>query len=253
MLAISARPKIGAAVTDVLLQRGDRNVLHKLAGNSGASFSERGFETLVQNAERDQQLAEKVGLRLDIPLRLFRELLLRATEAVRSRLLAVAAPESRDNIQRVLAEISENAQHQAAVLNEYDYAEAHARLLVLQSRGEFKETHLLEFAKKDRHADVIAGLSLLCEAPMTLVDSLLQSDHREAWLIPCKSAGLDWPTVRAILTCRSVGRPMSDQTLDSAKIDYTKLTKNSAGRVLRFWQVRQTVSKAVPVANPLRR
>ena len=44
LLAISARQRIGASVTDVLLQRGDREVLHKLAGNSGADFSVIGFE-----------------------------------------------------------------------------------------------------------------------------------------------------------------------------------------------------------------
>ena len=114
LLAISARQQIGASVTDVLLQRGDREVLHKLAGNSGADFSVIGFETLVRHSERDEQLAEKVGLRLDVPLRLFRELLLRATEAVRSRLLALAGPESRNQIQRVLAAISEDAQTKPA-------------------------------------------------------------------------------------------------------------------------------------------
>ena len=89
---MSARPQIAAAVTDVLLQRGDRSVFHKLAGNSGATFSENGFQTLVRQSEGDDQLAEKVGLRADVPLRLFRELLLRATEAVRSRLVALAGP-----------------------------------------------------------------------------------------------------------------------------------------------------------------
>ncbi|HUD87901.1 MAG TPA: DUF2336 domain-containing protein, partial [Xanthobacteraceae bacterium] len=48
LLAISARPQIGATVTDVLLQRGDRQVFHKLAGNSGANFSDGGFATLVK-------------------------------------------------------------------------------------------------------------------------------------------------------------------------------------------------------------
>ncbi len=71
-------------MTDALLNRGDHQVFHKLAENSGASFSEGGFATLVRHSERDERLAEMVGLRLDVPLKLFRELLLRATEAVRS-------------------------------------------------------------------------------------------------------------------------------------------------------------------------
>ncbi len=70
LLAISSRARIGTNVTDVLLQRGDRDVFHKLAENSGARFSESGFAVLVNRSGRDEQLAEKVGLRADVPLHL---------------------------------------------------------------------------------------------------------------------------------------------------------------------------------------
>ncbi len=243
LLAIAARTQIAPTVTDALLNRGDQQVFHKLAGNSGASFSDGGFATLVRHSERDERLAEAVGLRLDVPLKLFRELLLRATEAVRNRLLALAGPESRDKIQRVLTAISEDAQQEAGFQSEHDYAEAHARLLALKSKGELDETVLFKAAKADRYADMIAALALLCGAPMPLIENLLQSEHREAWVIPCKVAGLDWPTVRVILSCRSMGRAMTDQTLDAARADYYKLSQASAGRVLRFWQVRQTTAK----------
>jgi uncharacterized protein (DUF2336 family) len=250
MLAISARSEIGTTVTDVLLQRGDRNVFYKLAGNSGASFSENGFATLVKHSERDEQLAEKVGLRLDVPLRLFRELLLRATEAVRSRLLALAGPESRDQIQRVLAAISEDARQEAGFQNEHNYAEAHARVLAMHSKGELTEATLFEFAKLSRYADMIAALSLLCGAPQKMVENLMQTENREAFLIPCKAAGLEWPTVRVILACRSIGRTMPDQDIDAARTDYFKLSRSSAARVLRFWQVRQTTASDVATPAP---
>lgn len=252
MLAISGRQQIAPSVTDALLQRGNQQVFHKLADNSGASFSENGFATLVNHSQRDSQLAEKVGLRLDVPLRLFRELLLRATEAVRSHLLALAGPESRDKIQRVLATIAEDAQHEAGFQNDHDYAAAHARLSEMRSQGRLNEAALFEFAKTDRYADMIAALSLLCGAPMQLIESLLHSDHREAWLIPCKAANLDWPTVRSILTCRSIRRTMSDQSLDSARADYFKLSQANAARVLRFWQVRKSAihDTAAPANSP---
>src|ERR1700688_643578 len=179
LLAISGRSQIGVNVTDVLLQRGDRKVLHKLAGNAGANFSENGFAALVKHSERDGELSEKVGLRLDVPLRLFRELLLRATEAVRARLLALAGPESRDQIQRVLAAISEEAGHEAGFQDEHDYAEAQARVLAMRATGELNEAAIFEFTKSGRHADMVAALSALCGAPLKLVESLLQSDHRE--------------------------------------------------------------------------
>jgi uncharacterized protein (DUF2336 family) len=250
LLAISARPQIATAVTDVLLQRGDRAVFHRLAGNSGASFSERGFETLVRQSERDELLAEKVGVRLDVPLRLFRELLLRATEAVRARLLASASPESRGQIQRILAAISEDAQHEAGFQSQHDYAAAHARVTAMQAAGKLDEAAVFEFAKGNLYADIVAALSLLCGAPMPLLENLLQSQHREAILIPCKAAQLEWPTVRAILNCRSIAVAKSDLDVESMRTDFFKLSPSGAQRVLRFWQVRRAAANGGTASNP---
>ncbi|HXW41963.1 MAG TPA: DUF2336 domain-containing protein [Xanthobacteraceae bacterium] len=250
LLAISGRAQIGAAVTDALLQRGDTQVLHQLAANGGARFSEDGFGRLVKHSENDERLAEKVGLRLDVPLRLFRELLMRATEAVRARLLALAGPESRAHIQRVLAHISEDVEHEAGLVSEQDYAAAYTRAKAMRAEGRLGEGPLLEAAKADRCADVVAMLALSCEAPMPLVLSLLQNGHREAFLIPCKAASLSWHTVRAMLASRTIGRPMSDQDLDAAHNDYIKLSPGSAQRVLRFWQVRHSVGKDGAAAAP---
>ena len=253
LLAISGRSQVSTTVTDVLLHRGDRDVFHKLAGNSGASFSENGFATLVKHSERDEQLAEKVGLRLDVPLRLFRELLLRATEAVRSRLMALAGPESRKQIQRVLAAIAEDAQHEAGFQNQHDYTEAQAHSLAMRAAGELNEAAIFESAKAGRYMDLVAQLALLCGSPLPLVERLLQNGSREAILVPCKAAGLQWPTVRMIMMCRSVGGVNSEHDLESARTDYFKLSQANAQRVLRFWQVRQTAADGAStpaVASP---
>lgn len=243
LLAISGRSHIEPNVTDTLLRHGDRQIFHRLAENSGAKFSENGFATLIKRSEGDDHLAERIGLRLDVPLRLFRELLLRATEAVRSRLLAAASPETRDQIQRALANVSEDVAQEARLQSEHDYAEAQVRALALRDDGRLDEASIFEPAKAGRYADMIAALSLLCGAPLPLIDNLLQSDRREAFLIPCKAAGLGWPTVRVMLTCRCLGRAMADRDLDRARMDYTKLSQNSAQRVLRFWQVRHSTTK----------
>jgi uncharacterized protein (DUF2336 family) len=250
LLAISGRKQIAAPVTDALLQRGDRQVFYKLAENSGARFSDEGYAALVKHSERDERLAEKVGFRLDIPLRLFRELLLRATEAVRSRLLAAAGPENRQKIQTILATISETVQHEAGFHNERDYAEAQGRVLAMKEKGELGDAAFFEFAASRRFAEIVAALALLTGAGLPLVESLLQSEHSEAWLIPCKVAGLDWSAVRALLTCGVVGRPLSGQGLEIARADYFRLSRTSAGRVLRFWQVRQSASKNTEKVSP---
>jgi uncharacterized protein (DUF2336 family) len=248
LLAISGRSQIDRAVTDALLQRGDRQVFHKLAENHGAGFSENGFATLVKHSEGDERLAEKVGLRHDVPLPLYRELLSRATEVVRSRLLNAANPEIRSRIQSTLAAVSDDEQQLAGFQNEHDFAEAHARVAALHAKGELRESTLLEYARMEHYADMIAALSLLCGAPMQLVENLLQSKHRESFLIPCKIAGLQWQTVCIMMTFRSVGKTLSGDEHDSMWADYLKLSPAAAARVIRFWQVRQAAAKEAPAA-----
>ena len=250
LLAISARSQLDSAVTDVLLHKGDKQVRYQLATNSGARFSEAGFATLVNHSEHDGQLAEKVGLRLDLPLQLLRQLIIRATEAVRARLLALAGPESREHIRRVLNTVSEELGSQVGIPQERDYAEAQLFVSSLHKNGDLNEATLVAFAKSHRLLEAIAALSLLCSASCELVANLLRSEHREAFLVPCKAAGLKWSTVTALMIAVSGVRTMSDQDFDKARADYSKLQPASAQRVLRFWQVRQAASPTPGSSNP---
>ncbi len=145
LLAISGRRHLDEAVTDLLLDRGNRDVIHKLAQNSGARFSDAGFTTLVVKAEGDDSLAEKVGLRLDVPSHLFEQLLKQATKAVRSKLLSVAPPETRRDIQRVLALVSKEVGWEMTAPRNLE----HAQELVqeMHERGELHESTIVEFAK----------------------------------------------------------------------------------------------------------
>src|SRR4029077_3165411 len=72
LLALSTRRRISEALSDMLVERGDRDVARSIANNQHAQLSVNAFSTLVKRAEEDGVLAEKVGMRTDIPPRLFR-------------------------------------------------------------------------------------------------------------------------------------------------------------------------------------
>ncbi|MFX7586103.1 DUF2336 domain-containing protein, partial [Acinetobacter baumannii] len=86
--------------------RGERKVIRRLANNASARFSEAGFTGMVAHAERDDELTEILGLRIDLPIKLLRDLLRRAKDAVRDRLLAIAPQSVKDEILRVLGQIA---------------------------------------------------------------------------------------------------------------------------------------------------
>src|ERR1700722_5616297 len=74
LLAISKRKSLEERVTDVLVTRGDGEVVNSVATNTGARFSEFGFLHLIQRADGDSVLAGQLGLRKDIPRHLFQQL-----------------------------------------------------------------------------------------------------------------------------------------------------------------------------------
>ena len=235
LLAIAGRSVIEEQVTEVLVDRGDRNVVHRLATNVGASFSDTGYSKLVRRAEADDHLIEKLGRRIDIPLHLFRELLLKAGEAVRNRLMAVLGPERRDLVRQIVEEMSTQVAHQAPATRNIEAAQ---RLVqALKEQGRLKEPDVLAFAQRGKLDEVIAGLALLCAVSCDLVDRLLRSGRADAVLVPCKAMNFGWPTARAILGARP--QSCSEQDLANAETEYLKLSVPTAARVLRFWQVRQ--------------
>src|SRR6201990_1206562 len=88
LMAVSVRRVLSGAVTDVLVLRGNDEVVHSTVNNPGAEFTERGFTRLVTRAERDDNLATCLGLRPNIPRHLYLKLLAKASATVRARLEA---------------------------------------------------------------------------------------------------------------------------------------------------------------------
>jgi uncharacterized protein (DUF2336 family) len=238
LLAISGRRELGETVTDVLLERGNREVVHSVASNSTSSLSPNGHALLVKAAENDDILAEKAGRRLDIPLHLLRELLLKATEAVRARLLALAPPDIQQEIHRTLSAVAGEVDRE--VSRPRDFAAARRFVELLKEKGELSEADIVKFAEADRYVELVAALSLVCSTSIDLLKPLMQSPRNEGLLVPCRAADLKWQTVSAILRMRFSPASMPQSQLDQAEQDYARLSQASAQRMLRFWQVRET-------------
>jgi len=248
--AISGRAQLDESVTDVLVRRGDSEVLQTLGANAGARFSEPGLATLVKHAESDQKLAEKVGVRSDLPWHLLRQLVSKASSAVQSRILSDAPEENKQEIQRVISSVS------SAVTSELgtprNYVKAQRLVAHQKSVGQLNEAAIMDFARTIRVEEMVAGLALLCSASIELIDDVVFSERKDAVLVPCKAVGLEWSTVQAILKARGTRRALGDGDLERAKADYAKLTAPTAQRVLRYWQVRETTSRSQsPGAEPV--
>ena len=242
LLAISERRHIETDVTDVLLDRGNRAVVHKVAGNSGAKLSETGFATLLQGrrgrreaGREDRPAARPAGTAL-------RELLMRATEAVRSKLLSRSPPELQDEIRLALKKAAETVDRESTVPRDFRAARAFVELL--KKNNELDEETLLGFARAGKYEEMVVAISLLSSSSLEIIKPLMQSPREDGLLIPCKVAGLDWSTVSAVLDAKLPlnAKPKTDR--ERLKSDFAKLSKPNAERLLRFWQVRHVSAKS---------
>ncbi len=227
LLALSVRKEVSEALSDVLVTRGDREVARSIATNPQARLSEAAFNTLVQRAEQDGVLAEKVGMRTDIPPRLFRQLLMQASDVVQKRLLAAAKPETQAEIRKVLAKVTDEVAAKAAPRN---YTAALASVRALHKERKLGEPDIFDYATAGKYEETIAGLATICAVPVEVVDRLVNGERADPVLILARSAGFGWPTVRAIIKSRS-GAKVSSQVLDAAHENFERLTAATAQRV----------------------
>ena len=238
LLAISGRTNLPEAVTDVIIDRGEGKVIRKLANNTSARFSDTGYSKIVARSEGDAELIEILGLRVDLPLNFLRDLLRRATDAVRERLMALAPPELQEEIMRVLKAISAAARENAR-----DFSRAEALVKLLNEKCELNQDAIVKFAETKQLDEVAASLAVIARAPTEMMAQLLEGPRSDLILIPCKAAGLSWLAVERILCNRPAKQKIGEETLKVAERDYRKLTLATSQRTLRFWQVHNKLEK----------
>jgi len=232
LLTLSKRRGIGTEVTDILVERGERETVRSLVENLDAQLSDTGFAALIERATQDAALAQKIARRPDISPRLLHDLLLKTTRGVQDHLLASAKPEMRAEMERALAEAA--AQPTA---KPRDYSAAERAIRDLRQQGALNEGRVVDLAEKRQYEGLVVALAVLGEVSINVVDRLLSGDRADPILILCKSAGWGWQTVRAILAATTHGQRMSNAELDAAFANFERLSPTTAQRVMRFWQV----------------
>jgi uncharacterized protein (DUF2336 family) len=234
LLAIAQRTALSEVVTDVLVTRGDREVVHSVARNDGARFSDAGFGVLIERADGDDALAQHVGLRADIPRRHFAALIAKASQTVQKKLVA-ANPQAADHIRNVVADI----EGELKAAQSRDYTAARARVEALHQAGKLGESEVHTFAKSGKFEDTAVSLALLCGLPIDVIEQAMLDDRPDMLLILAKAIGYCWATAKVLLLLRTGGRGASQHYLELALHSFDRLQVSTAQRAVRFYQTRQ--------------
>lgn len=242
LLAISQRASLSEKVSDVLVVRGNDEVVRSVAKNEGARFSDAGFDKLVERSQEDDELAVSVGLRQDIPKEHFHALVAKASEAVFKK-LAASSPATAAEVNRVLFDLTG---HKAAASkpksqSKLDYSDAQQAVEMAQRSGQSIDDTVCEYVKSGKLEETVVALAAACHLPVDVVEKIMVDKHadNDLVLILAKAAELSWHTAKQILQFRAGDAGVSPPALEKALHHYERLQAATAKRVVRFYQVRQ--------------
>jgi uncharacterized protein (DUF2336 family) len=239
LLAISKRRSIPVVVTDELVTRGNREVVHSTVTNNGARFSDFGFLQMIKRSEGDSILAEHIGLRKEIPRHMFQQLIAKASDDVR-RKLELERPQLVDQIQNSVTEVTGALQSKFGPASK-NYFDAKRLVTALHHYGDLNENNIQEYARTHKIEEATIGLSLLCSLPVDVVERALVHDS-EMILILAKALGFTWETAMSLLFLGAKDHRISSSHLDAKKEEFSRLDHETSRGVLKLYQSRKTAA-----------
>ncbi len=235
--AIAGRRTLSEVITEMLIERGEPDVVHTVAKNEGARFSDGSFRELVARAGDDAQLALHIGMRHDIPRHHFLKLLETASASVCAKIVA-ANPQVANAVQDAVTEVIDDINLEVRK-HSPDHARAKSRVKRLQNWHELSEGNVHAAARAQNFEQAAVSLSVLACCPIEMAERAILNENPGVVQVIAKAAGCSWATVKALLLMNAADRRMSEADITSARENYERLETQTAKRVLAFYEARR--------------
>ena len=239
LTAIAGRKHVSEVVSGILVERGEGRVMRRVAGNAGAQFSRLTLASLLGKAGQDAELAETVAGRADIPPELFEQFVIKATEAVRQRLLETVHPSVKGRIEQVLAGVAKRISETEAPPRKPGAANARANV---PNPARLRE-RLSQLAKARRSAETLTTFAICCDVPVAAVKNVHRQKSDEGMIILGKAAGLGWQDMKDVFEATMPDKIATREDEKALFAIFLGLSTPNAQRVVRFIRTSQKLSK----------
>jgi uncharacterized protein (DUF2336 family) len=228
LFAIAQRLKLSEPITDVLVERGESRVVHKVARNTGARLSLAGYDKLTTLARYDRKLTLSLGQRSDIPRQYFLKLLETASASVRAKLEA-ANPKAAAAIRATIDDVATAMQREARADSDA------ARYAKYRFKAQpVSETNVHGPARAQEFDKTAVALAKLGGFSIDLVERALLDEGEGMILILAKAAGCSWSTVRELLLMYAAKRRLRPDDLSRAFSRYKNVSQETARNIVKF-------------------
>jgi uncharacterized protein (DUF2336 family) len=241
--AVSARPSVSEAISDVIVERGDDVTLGTLLRNDGARLSRQASETAIERAKVNPDLHEAAVERASLPPDLLNEMYFVVEARLRTQIL-----EQNARLDPALLESAIAAGRTRIATDDgalpADYAECLAYVEELKAAGQLSPQMLARFLRSGGTTSFLIALAQLSDIDFHTARQIIERRELDALAVVCKSADLDRALflTYAVVLLNDDGDAMA-KAHSYARM-YADLSRDAALRTLRFWRMRRGAQAA---------
>lgn len=231
LLAIAERATLSENVTDILVDRGDRQVLRTVSGNEGAAFSESGFDKLVARGGGDAAVRRNLQTRREsLPVSQARRVMQIAAQAA-------ARTETAHAVELISGEEPKRMVRQARERR------LELKLLIadLKDGRRTIDDVVTILAHDDRAFDLAQVISTFSEIPNAQALRALLQPESTGVAVACRALGVDRDAYRAVLELRTKRLGLPEAKIDAEVRSYEALPAETSERAMRFLKMRGKV------------
>ncbi len=244
MREIANRDSVSRAVSDVIVDRGSREVVETLASNSGAAFSEYGFTRLAERSVDDSALASSLFRRTDVPKDIAIRLLEDMPDDVRAKLdeLALNNVVSAHKLIYQAAQMAQKGDEPANVVPRYATSTSRHLFAAVRSGDMSVDEALTHLAEADQLTELALLLAKLSGLPSQELRGLMSKTDLTAVAVVCKQLDVGISAFEQI--AEMLGRQMSLPHSHTSHFvgQYDELNDEVVARVSRFVSLRRKLS-----------
>lgn len=237
LLAISKRMDIGARLAAVLVDLGDDGVLESLLGNRSATLDAASFNCVADRAKDCAGLQTVLIEREDVPKDILLGLLDHVSYKIRHSVQSKLTDADNRKLDQVIGSLRTKIRNQSK-------SQIELRIERLAERGELNEAVVLRYALENRPIEFFHALSKQTGLDVATTHRALTDKTGQVLTIACRAADISVEGFKAIVISPMTAVASDlDRALSLVRL-YRRMTRQTAQRVMRLWQTRQSGARA---------
>lgn len=241
LLAMTRRDDISEDVSDVLVTRGNEEVVVGLVQNKTAAISSASYQKAADRARemKSEGIQSSLAKRPDVPNEIMKEVLGELTTEIRDKILAESSEVDRGRLDGLLQEITESQERE---IDANQTEESAPEMIVgqLEKEGKLSAGTLIQFAYDRKMPEFVCALSRLAKIDMATARRVAMDRTGEGLALTCRAG--DMPTRQFSELIEAFGPLIqrSPSEMDELIKTYDRVAVTTAQRIIRFWNIRKS-------------